>query len=209
MFGGSESVSLRSGATLRCGDLFVELEHAPERIERVTLMRPLSGVGGHELVVSPDQRLAALFVYSGQSEQGYELFELAPSLRHAGGLPYVHGQGDAPVFSADSRWLVMAVTGGWTVRETGEHAEDVLDPDARGTVLLDWAQLYVQRVPDGAVEHVAIGTEVSRAADPDALFAWSLHGCVSVVGDERVAITLPSGGRLEIDLPPRGSVTTP
>jgi hypothetical protein len=66
---------------------------------RVSLPYPASGYGGHELVVSPSDRYLALFLYSGQSEVGWELFEL-PGLRHIGRLPYIFGEGEPPVFSA-------------------------------------------------------------------------------------------------------------
>ncbi len=74
---------------------------------QIFLPCPSHGYGGHELVVSPHGLYLALFLYSGQSEVGYELFALQPTLQHLGGLPYVFGEGEAPVFSADDRWLAM------------------------------------------------------------------------------------------------------
>jgi hypothetical protein len=46
----------------------------------ITLPYPNAGYGGHELVRSPDGRHLAVFLYSGQSEQGWELFQLEPVL---------------------------------------------------------------------------------------------------------------------------------
>jgi hypothetical protein len=85
VFGGASEVSLRSGARLAL---------------------PAHGLRHLELVVSPDERNAALGMWSGQSEQGYVLFDLDP-LRVLAQLDYVFGEGDAPMFSPDGRWLVI------------------------------------------------------------------------------------------------------
>lgn len=210
MFGGSESVSLSSGATLRCGcgtTLWVELA-ASAGPQRVDLPFPSAGYGGGELVVSPDQRHAALFVFSGQSEVGYELFALTPQLRHLGGLPYVHGEGDAPVFSPDGTWLAMVIACFPIVRGTETYAEDALDPDAEGTVLVDWAAIYTQRLPDGPIERVDIGTTISRSTDPDDLGEWELHGVVSFAAHGTLMIELPWGEALEVELPVLEPITT-
>jgi hypothetical protein len=208
IFGGSESVILGTGATLHCGDLFVEMRHASGAVERVELVRPGAGVGGTELVVSPDERFAALFVYSGQSEQGYELFELSPMLRHVGGLPYVYGTGMAPVFSPDSRYLAMVVAAEWRTRATGEHAETLFDGSA-GAILVDWGWLHVHAIPDGPVTSVPLGTLIERTFDVDTSAEWDLHELPAFVAPDRLAIGLPWGARVLVDVPPRGPVTTP
>src|SRR5262245_14852795 len=93
---------------------------------RAVLSYPHLGFGGHALVVSADESYLALFLFSGQSEQGWELFEL-PSLKHLGGLPYSEGEGDAPRFSSDSKWLAMLVTVTPRLRGSEEYFEDVHD----------------------------------------------------------------------------------
>src|SRR5262245_41871257 len=93
----------------------------------IVLPYPQFGHGGHELVVSPNEDYLALYLFSGQSEQGWELFSLVPELRHVGSLPYVEGEGDPPQFSLDGRWLAMMVAVEPRVRDTGEYFESTSD----------------------------------------------------------------------------------
>lgn len=213
MFGGSESVRIAAG-TLRCAypDVALELTRTDGSVDRVALPYPTAGLGGLELVVSADERFVALFVYSGQSEQGWELFEVdpaaQPSLRHVSSLPYVHGEGLAPVFSPDSRMLAMAVTGGWLERGSGRHAEEMLAPEARGEILVDWGMLYVQQLPTGEVQQSPIGTWIRRSMEIDDLYGWDLYEPPRFVGRRRLALPLPWGATLELDLPLGGPITT-
>ncbi len=97
---------------------------------------PAGGSGGEELVVSLDERWGVLFHYSGQAEQGWELFALDP-LRHVGGTGgYVRGTGDAPRFSPDGNWLVMGGSVIPMVRGTEEYGEEALD-GGEGEILVD------------------------------------------------------------------------
>lgn len=214
MFGGSDTVPIGAG-TLSCrgSEVAVELARRDGTVERVALPYPVTGLGGMELIVSPDERYAALFVYSGQAEQGWELFaidaEAQPALRHVSRLPYVHGEGLAPVFSPDSRMLAMVVTSVPCERGTGEDAEALLDPEARGEVLIDWAVLYAQRIPDGQIEASPIGTWVRRSMNPDELLGWDLYESIRFVSPNRLVLPLPWGGTLDLLLPLGGPVTTP
>lgn len=118
--------------------------------ESVRLPYPREGVGGVELVVSGDERWVAVFVFSGQSEQGWELFALEPVLGLASRRPYEQGEGRAPRFSPDSRWLVMAMTASPKERGSGRDAEDILGRGVTGQVLLEWATLYLHALLDGS-----------------------------------------------------------
>lgn len=241
IFGGANEVELEAGTLRRIGGgVIVELARTGGELERVELPYPRNGFGGSELVVSPDQHWAALFVYSGQSEQGWELFELAPKLRHVGGLPYVRGQGMAPAFSPDSRYIAMTVVGGvagFRERTTGRHAEEVLDPRAPedASVLIDWAVLYWQRIPEestapmrgtpafeehaaaadtqlprsgGDVHHVVIGTRIPRTTEPDTLFEWRLDERPRFVASDRLVLAMPWGEDVEIALPATSPIIT-
>src|SRR5579884_4035686 len=77
----------------------------------ITLPYPRAGYGGVILSISPQARYAAALLYSGQSETGYELFALAPSLQHIGGLPYIYGEEDGtPMqFSPDEALVAVAI----------------------------------------------------------------------------------------------------
>lgn len=211
MYGGSEAVALQTGAIVRCsydGEIVVTLGQGPDQ-QVVKLPTPEAGLGGLELVVSPDEQYAALLVYSGQSEQGWEVFALAPQLQHVARLPYVLGEGLAPVFSTDSRHLAMIVTCAPRERGTGEDAEALLDPEARGEVLIDWAVLYVQELPSGAVEASPVGTWIKRSMEPAELLGWDLYESLRFVGKRRLELPLPWGTTLELRIPLGGPVTTP
>ncbi len=103
-------ITLRDGRPIR---LAVDRAHALELIvgdEGVHWPYPNAGLGGHKVVVSPRETHAAVWLFSGQSEVGYELFALTPKLMHLGGLPYHFGHSEAPVFSSDNAWLALATT---------------------------------------------------------------------------------------------------
>ena len=210
VFGGSYAIKLRSGATLRCGkearaaEFWVALEG-----QQVTMRVPNAGYGGSELVVSPDQRWAALFVYSGQSDQGYELFALEPALKRVGGLPYVYGEGTVPVFSPDSRWLAMVMTTEQRVRDSGDYAEEILEDDAEGDVFVDWAKLYAQQLPDGPINNAPVGTTIARSMSYDDLCEWNLYNAIAYTANDRLSIKLPWGGKADVKLPLSGPITTP
>jgi len=108
-----------------------------------------SGVGGSEIVVSPDERYAAVFHYSGQSSEGYDLFRLAPSLEYLGGMDE-SGEGDPPTFSPGSQQLahIMFEPRGFLL-PSGELDDD-LDyfelPDTR-PLIFEFGDLRVHALP--------------------------------------------------------------
>lgn len=197
--------------TLRCGvdadGNWISLE-ATERTERIALPRWIGGVGGMELVVSADERHAALFIYSGQSSQGYELFALEPSLSHLGGLPETRGKSTGPLFSPGGDWLVSLIDVERCVRGTGDHFETVQDDSATDRIIVDWAQLYVQRVPHGDVCCVEVGVEVPRALEVEEVLDWDAYDAVSFDGDDIAVLRMPWGELLPVPLPPTGPITS-
>jgi hypothetical protein len=207
-FGGQQAVRLRSGATLRCSPRAPAIELVPSSgpLLALDVAWARGNFGGSELVVSPDQRLAALFIYSGQSEVGYELFGLEPTLQRLGGLPYVHGDGGAPLFSPDGRWLVLATTTVPRVRGTGEYAEEVLVPHASGEFLVDWAQLFVHPLPDGPIERLDVGMCIAASTDPDAMLEWRTYDGLRFKGPDCLVFEGP-GVSSEIKLPASGRIT--
>lgn len=178
--------------------------------ERITLPYPTAGLGGGELVVAPDQRHAALWIYSGQSEVGYELFALVPALRHLGGLPYVHGEGVAPVWSPDSRFLAMLVGITPCVHGTDAWAEELLDPQAQGQLDVDIAELVVQDIVGGrAPRRAKVHARIPASLDPDAFSEWTFYEPLELLGGVRVAFAVPWGAQVEVDLPPPGAIRAP
>ena len=198
-----DEVVLRSGAVLRCGsdqNLWVTLDR-----QRVVLPYPNAGLGGGSMVVAPDERHAALFVFSGQTELGFELFSLVPALRHVGGLPYRIGESDPPKFSSDGSWLVLLVAIAPSV--DGTDAEELLDPDADGEVVIDWAELVVQPIPDGTPIVVPVSTRAPASLDLETLSDWNVFGALELRG-QRAVIRLP-WGEVEVPIPPAGGICTP
>jgi hypothetical protein len=203
-----DKVMLRSGAVLRAGAVAADSIWVTLDRQRISLGYPSAGLGGGTLLVSPDERYAVLYVLSGQSEQGYEVFALEPELRHLGGIPYRNGEGDAPKFTSDGRWLVMLATTHPVVHGTQTSAEEVLDPDADGELVVDWAELLVQPIPYGAPRIVPIATAIPASFDPDAFEDWTLWDAWELRAD-RAVLRLPWGPEVEVPLPPAGPVTTP
>ena len=68
-----------------------------------------------------------LSMYSGQSEEGCEVFSLSPLLRHLGGLPYQPGEGASFTFSPDDTCLVMAYSMSCAEITEDDLAEGFLD----------------------------------------------------------------------------------
>ncbi|HTR50817.1 MAG TPA: hypothetical protein VMJ10_08935 [Kofleriaceae bacterium] len=153
--------------------------------------------GGRDLVVSPDERYLAVSIYSGQSTQGYELFQLSPELKHVGGLPDTGGEGTEPCFSPDSKWLALVLSA------VGERWRD------EAKTVLDWAMLYLRPLPDGPRIERAIGTPVPRSFDRDELAEWNLFDRVRWASPTTLELTLPWDERMTISLPIEGPITTP
>ncbi len=201
----SDAVKLRSGE-LRFSsgvNLTVELERNGA-VSRVVLPMPRKGYGGHELVVAPDEQHAALYLFSGQSEQGWELFALTPTLQHRVGLPMTFGEGSAPVFSSDGHWLVMWVaTGAFLADGDGAndlHFDDVHDAESDARCVLEWSRLYVQRLADEAVASTPILCDVPRRLDPDTVADWNTYDALRFVDALTLELTMPWGAKVQVAL---------
>jgi hypothetical protein len=166
------------------------------------------GVGGLELVGSPDGRYAVLFVFTGQSSQGYELFAIAPTLARIGGLAQVHGHGDAPRFSPDARWLVALIDQDPRVRGSGDYFEMIQDDDADDFVIVEWAQLHVHRIPDPSPVTIAVGVQLPRSTDLDVIREWRPYDVVAFATADTVTLGLPWGDVQTVQLPPTRAVTS-
>jgi hypothetical protein len=193
------TATLSNGATLRLevsrSQLAVVVDAGGSPRTRRTLPYPAHGYGGHEMVVSPGERYLALFLYSGQSEVGYELFELRPELRHVASLPYVYGEGAPPAFSDDERWLVLA-----------SALDPYLSPEDESTNddgSITWAEVRVQEVPAGRIAVCSIWVRLPPNAEEREECCYP--EVVSVSGEVAI-IRSPWGGVFEVSLPPQTSV---
>lgn len=162
--------------------------------EEVRLPYPREGYGGHEIVLSPRQHYAALFLYSGQSEVGYELFALGHGLQHLGGLPYVYGEGDRPVFSPDERWLVMiweTYFDWWSEAAAAARA---------GTHVVDWGEIAVQELPHGPIECVPIRARIPPGWQPEAS-SWTAPTDLRFASPHELRVRTPWGTEPAIPFP--------
>lgn len=189
----------------------------------VTLPYPHNGYGGHEIVVSKNEKYVALWLYSGQSEVGYELFEVAPKLRHLTSLPYQLGEGDAPKFSPDAQYLVMLARThdyAW-VNEEGEEFDDLADADdddidddeedeedpddedgeddaPEGPWRLAWATLFVQKLPKGKIRQIPVEIEADEPPSEDTLHDWTAYDRLTRVDNDGATITTPWGRKHKV-----------
>jgi len=162
---------------------------------RIAVPEPSGGCGGHEVVVSPGRRFAAVFLHTGESEEGYELFELRPKLRHIGGLPQVFGEGHPPVFSPDERWIALgvAVDPGLARAKDGRvHWADLHVQDLK-TLAITRCRVDVQLDGDceeeiAHVENLRFTSEGLRFGTP-----WGAVATVAVPPPESVVVVLSSG----------------
>lgn len=148
--GGWERLVDRAGATIRAevgpAGIEIVLEDPNHRgVTRTRIPYPRAGHGGHELLLSAGERYLAMFLYSGQSEVGYELFSY-PDLRWVCALPYVFGEGLGPAFSPDERRLALA----WATNPSLDRTDAVGVGDEAVTTtgcVVDWACLHVRTLP--------------------------------------------------------------
>lgn len=209
-----EHLQLRTGVRVRCSvegsRAWLEVER-PEGTSKVAVAEWRGGIGGVELVVSPDERFLAVFLFSGQSSQGYELFSLEP-VERVGGLPETQGHGSAPCFSPDARHLVSLIDVVPRLRATGAFFEECQDDASDERAVVDLAQLFVHRLSSPeVVQRFAVGVELPLSTDLDALLDWDRYDAIGFRGDE-VTLRLPSGAGLtsevhRIPLPPVADIT--
>jgi hypothetical protein len=211
-----ELAELRNGVVIRCsfdsGSAWLEVVRAPQASSRVLIAEWRGGIGGVELVVSPDERFLAVFLFSGQGTQGYELFGLEP-LGRIGGLPETRGCGSAPSFSPDSQYLLSLIDEVLPrLRATGASFEECQDDDSDERAVVDLAHLFVHLLSSPAVVHrFAVGIELPLSTGVDALLDWDRYDTIAFRGGE-LALRLPSGPGLtsevhRIPLPPAADIT--
>jgi hypothetical protein len=189
----------RLDADYRSGLVFTLLDWPAETIRStVTLPCPRRGYGGVRLSISRQARYAAALLYSGQSEVGYELFSLAPSLKHIGGLPYMHGESDltAMPFSPDESLVAVAVEENcfWWADPENEEA-----PAVGGRV--EWAALLVHRIGRKKPSRYPLVVDLPAGwrAPEDGTWPAKLR----FEKDNSISLVPPWGKRFSFEVPPR------
>lgn len=163
------------------------LDEEGEALASFTLASQFCGnFGGSEIVFSPRGGFAAIFMHSGQSEQGYELFAVAGEVRHLGGVPYAIGMGGPPVFAPDDSRVVFL----------NFRSGEVYCDEADGRARINYSRVYVQplrpwgppRVRDLIVE-VASGEAAALIDDYRGPYG------LRFTGPDAVSIRIAGGGR--------------
>lgn len=167
------------------------------------------GVGGLELAISRTGRFGALWVYSGQSEEGYVLFSL-PDLKTLGSLPYVGGESASPcLFSPDEGHLVLVVEP-YAYWWAGDVEEADWDTPAKGGPV-QWAALHTQETREGGAhaEHPILVNLPQGWLPGEDLAGASWPRNVRFANAERLVFDVPWGGECGVPFPPRGSLFAP
>jgi hypothetical protein len=167
------------------------------------------GVGGLELVISGSGRCGALWIYSGQSEEGYALFSL-PDGETLGSLPYVAGESASPcLFTPDERQLVFVLEPN-TLWWAGDVEDADWDTPAKGGPV-HWATLHTHETrKGGAHAEYPILVDLPRGWVPGedlACATWPRN--VRFADAQRLVFDVPWGGECSIPFQPSGSLFAP
>jgi hypothetical protein len=187
----------------RSGLVFALLDWPAETIRStVALPYPSAGYGGVVLSISRQARYGAALLYSGQSEIGYELFSLAPSLKHIAGLPYMCGETDltAMQFSPDESLVAVAVEEHslwWTDPE--DEAADWDTPAVGGPV--EWAVLLVHRIGKKRPSRYPLVVDLPAGWCGPEDGTWP--GKLRFENDNSISLVPPWGKRFSFEVPPR------
>jgi hypothetical protein len=192
----------RLDANCRSGLVFSLCEWPTQAVRSaITLPYPSAGYGGVVLSISRHARYAAALLYSGQSETGYELFALSPSLQHIAGLPYMSGESDlTPIqFSPDDALAAVAIEENplWWA-DPDDEAADEETPAVGGPV--EWAALLVHRLGDKRPSRYPLVVDLPTGwrAPEDGTWPAKLR----FEADRWMSVVLPWGKRSSFKLPP-------
>jgi hypothetical protein len=170
---------------------------------RAAIPYPGRGCAGHELLLSAKERYLAMFLYSGQSEIGYELFYFRPRLQHISSFGYEFGEGLGPVFSSDERWLGLA----WSTNPLFCLLEEGVEHVPTGECLVDWATLRIQRLPAGLATSCNVRVRVDPRFPPDGNEAYYPER-LEILGEEARFHTA-WGEQVRAPSPPPSSLIIP
>jgi hypothetical protein len=165
-------------------------------IDEVLLPFPNAGLGGGHIVLSSSERFALLSTFSGQSEEGYELFRLDDRITLVARLSYQFGEAASYCFSPDESLLVMALPSSciewWSPWDEGEA-----EPAEEGRSCFNFGLLTVQDTATARISFHELAVTVPAAWQPSrAEYDPDLRP--RFFGDRRLGLSMPWG---EIELP--------
>lgn len=171
--GGLQELETGRGTTARFRvqnfqPLDLTVQRRGHEAETVTFPLKRAGCGGHELLLSGHETYLVLWLYSGQSEMGYELFQVIPALSHLVSLPYRFGEGFGPAFSPDERFLALAFATNTNLCPDDEVASDEDVTAVACTV--EWVELHVQPLPSGIAQICSVRVELPVGSPIDGAY---------------------------------------
>lgn len=138
-----------------------------ERVVSVArLPYPRHGLAGGRLILSPSERLVLLATFSGQSEEAYDLFQLAGGMEKIASMSYEVGESASYGFSSSEDLLLMALPDTcceWWLQWQDAEAE----PDERGRLSFRFGQLRVHEIASNVVSVHEIRVSVPEGWAPD------------------------------------------
>ena len=155
-------VSDRGGSAV----LAVQLHQKGVRVDEVVLPYPSEGLAGASLLASPSGRLTLLSIFSGQSEEGYELFRIGEGITRVAGLSYQFGEAASYAFSSDEKLLVMAlpfIGSEWWLPWDDEETE----PNGEGRLLFGFGQISVHEVESGEISTHELKVSAAEDWEPE------------------------------------------
>lgn len=185
------------------GVVAVQLRRGGRVVDEVRLPYPRAGLAGGRWIISPLERFAVLSVYSGQSEEGYELFRLGDGITRTTGLSYQFGEAASFCFSADEAVLVMALPFAcvewWVPWEDGEVERDA------GRLAFPFGQLRVHDIPTGNISVHDLRVSVPEDWQPSrGDYDPDLNP--RVINEHHLALSMP-WGEVELPLPLPKTIT--
>jgi hypothetical protein len=187
----------------RSGPVFKLLDWPADTIRStITLAYPSAGCGGVVLSISRQARYAAAILYSGQSEIGYQLFSLTPSLKHLACFPFMSGESDltAMQFSPDESLVAIAVEERslwWT--DPSDESADWDTPAVGGPV--QWSVLLVHSFGDEMPSRYPLIVDLPAGWCGSEDGTWPAK--LRFENDNRISLKPPWGKRFSFDVPLR------
>ena len=140
-----QTIALNDGSNIQVSAL-EGIDIVRQRNTSVVASEPIrypdGGLGGFELFLSPDERFLLVSIFSGQSEEGYELFDLRDGLQHIHSSGYLFGEAASYGFSQGEKKLVMALpcmcSEWWQVFDDGD-----LDIDDAGLGYFEFGLIQI------------------------------------------------------------------
>lgn len=168
-------------------------------LSEVALPFPSAGYGGAVLSISHHANFAAALLYSGQTEVGYELFALSPTLQHVGGMPYLFGECDfTPVqFSPDEALAAFASEKPFWWGDPNEADTDWDTPAVGGRA--EWAALFVHRLGENRPSRHVLVVDVQAGWHPSEDPTWP--AALRFESTNTLSLKVPWASRFSFEIP--------